>query len=307
MKVKRSIFLLCDTAVISLPLSAYLFNQTSQQMQKVAFAEQFKPGDKVVIKAGYNGKLYTEFVGFVRRLNLKSPLEIECEDWTYPLRSINIKRSWRAVKLKDLLGYLADQCGFTLSSHIVDITIVNFVANNCTALFILQELKDKYGLTIYFNQDNTLFAGLAYTEGVNTSVKLVIGKNVKKADDLKYQNADDVKLRVKAISLDENGSKIEAEIGTKDGELRTLHFYDINSKAELEKLAKTELERYKYSGYRGKINCLLAPYFQPGEAAELVDPDFTVRGGRYFIEDTTMTYGMNGATRTGTLGIKLNV
>lgn len=305
-KIKRSVFALVDTAVLKLPLTAFM-RVANNKLEQVKLAEQFKVGQTIVIKLGYNGKYAQEYVGFINRINLKNPLELECEDWTYPLKYISIIKSWGKTTVKEILQYLSGQCKFTLSTDIPDITIVNFIANNKTCLWVLQELKDKYGLTIYFNQDNTLYAGLAYTQNISKSVKLVNGHNVIKADDLKWQAKEDVHLKVKAISVFRNGSKIEAEIGDKDGEIRTLYFYDILDKTQLEKLATAEIKRYKYSGYRGTINCFLMPYCEAGYAALLTDPLFTERGGNYFIESTEVDFGMHGGRRKLTIGIRLDV
>ncbi len=302
--IKRSVFTLGDTAVVKLPLTAYE-RISNDKLQQVQLKDKFKVGDKIIIKLGYNGELVTEFVGFVNRLNLKAPLELECEDWSFPLKSINITKSWKKASINEILKYLAETCKFALSPDIPEISIINFPAHNKTALWVLQELKDKYGLTIFLNQDNTLYCGLAYTKNVGKSVKLINGRNIIKADDLKWQNKEDVKLRVKAISMDRNGSKLEAVTEGNDGELRTLYFYDVHKESQLMEMAKTELERYKYNGYRGVVNCFLKPYSEPGYAAELTDPLFPVRGGRYFIESTEVNFGMNGGRRKVTIGIKL--
>ncbi|MCX6232613.1 MAG: hypothetical protein NTZ33_13840 [Bacteroidetes bacterium] len=304
-KIKHSVFTLGDTAIVKLPLTAYE-RISNDKLQQVTLSEKIKAGQSIVIKLGYNGELVQEFVGFVNRVNLKAPLELECEDWIYPLKSINVTKSWGKASINEILKYLAELCKFTLSKDIPEISVINFVAHNKTALWVLQELKDKYGLTIYFNQDNTLYAGLAYTKNVGKTVKLVNGRNVIKADDLKWQNKEDVKLKIKAISMDRDGSKIEATIGDSSGEIRTLYFYDVHDKSQLEKLARTEIDRYKYDGYRGTINCFLKPYSEPGMAAELTDPLFPVRGGRYFIESTEVDFGMSGGRRKLTIGIKLN-
>ncbi len=304
-KIKRSVFALVDTAVVKLPLTAFM-RLANNKLEQVQLKEKFKVGQTITIKLGYNGEYIQEFVGFISRLNFKTPLEIECEDWTYPLKSISITKSCGKTTVKDILQYLSLQCNFKLSSDIPDITIVNFIANNKTCLWVLQELKDKYGLTIYFNQDNTIYCGLAYTKNISKSVKLVNGHNVIKADDLKWQNAEDVKLQVKAISMQRSGTKIEATIGDKSGEIRTLYFYDVTDIKQLQTLAETEIKRYKYSGYRGTINCFLKPYSEPGYAADLTDPLFRDRGGIYFTESTEVEFGMNGGRRKLSIGIKLD-
>jgi len=303
--IKRTIFAIGDTATIKLPLSAYMRNATTQQLEKVRTSDKFKVGDKVEISLGYNGLLNIEFIGYVRRLNLKMPLEIECEDYTWPLRTVNIKQSWKSATLKQILEYIGTQAGFELLDGTVDVTITNFLVNNQTALWALQKIKDTYGLTLYFTQDGKLYAGLAYTRS-SGEVKLTTGRNVIKSDDLKWVNADDVKLKIKAVSMERNGSRIEAELGDEDGEIRTLYFYDVHNRAQLEKLAEAEIGKYKYTGYRGSVNCFLWPYAEPTMTAILSDVQFPERSGSYFVESTEVKYGLSGARRKITLGIKLS-
>lgn len=302
--IKRSIFQVGDTAVIKLPLSAFMKNEKGD-LQKVQTSQKIKVGDKITIKLGYNPDLVTEFVGFVKRLNLKMPIEIECEDWTYPLRTVNIKQAWKKASLEEILKYVGGLAKFELLAGTPDVTITNFVANNVTALWVLQQLKDKYGMTLYFTQDNKLYAGLAYTRKTG-DVYLTTGKNVIKTDDLKWVNADDVKLKIKAISMEKNGSRIEAELGDTDGEIRTLYFYDVHDKEQLKTLAEAEIGKYKYTGYRGSVNCFLKPYAEPCMTAILSDTQFAERSGKYFIESTEVNFGLNGARRKIALGIKQN-
>ena len=296
-KIKRSVFALVDTAVVKLPLTAFM-RLNNNKLEQVQLKEKFKVGQTITIKLGYNGEYIQEFVGFISRLNFKTPLEIECEDWTYPLKYASCDQSFGVSSLKKILQYLTTMVSFNLSPDIPDITIV------------LQEIKDKYGLTIYFSQDNTLYAGLAYVQQtkIKSSVKLVNGHNVIKSDDLKWQDEKDVVIRVKAISMFRNGTKITVEFpaGQKDGELRTLYFYDILDKNQLQKLAQNELKRYKYSGYRGNISCFLKPYCEPGYKAILTDPLFKERGGNYFIESTEVDFGHSGGRRKLSIGIKLD-
>lgn len=302
--IKRSIFKVGSTAIIKLPLSAYIRNSRGA-LDPVKTSEKFKVGDKVVINLGYDGDLYNEFNGYVSRINPQIPLEVECEDWTYPLRRLNIKKSWKKATLVEILQFIADKAGFNLVSGLPDVTITNFIANDKTALWVLQELKDKYGITIYFSLSGYLYAGLAYINNLG-SVKLITGKNVIKSSDLKWVNADDVKLKIKAISMERSGSRIEAELGDSDGEIRTLYFYDVHSKDELKRLASAEIDKYKYNGYRGSVNCFLKPFVQPAMSVELSDMDFEDRSGKYYVESTEVTYGTNGGKRKIELGIKLN-
>lgn len=292
-----------DTAVITVPLSARL--RQSNQVAMVETAKQFVRGDKVEISLGYNGKLRTEFVGFVKQLNYKRPLEIECEDWIFPLRTISIHNSWKSVTLKDLLSYVAGKAGFTVMAGVPDITIEKFVSADKTALWILQEIKDKYGLALYFTKENELYYGLLYGKNAGT-VKYNFDLNVLDAGDLKWIDENDVKLKIKAVSFEKSGKRLEASIGDNNGEVRTLNFYDVKDKAQLEKLAKAEIEKYKYTGYRGNIKTFLEPFAEPCMTADITDPRFTDRSGKYYIETVETTFGQSGARRRVEIGIKLD-
>ncbi len=140
--IKRTIFSVGDTATIKIPLSAYIRNSTSGQLEKIKTSDRFKVGDPVEISLGYNGQLNKEFSGYVRRLNLDMPLEIECDDHTWPLKRVNIKQSWKSAFLKDILQYVANQAGFELLEGCPEVKITNFLVNDQTALWVLQKIKD---------------------------------------------------------------------------------------------------------------------------------------------------------------------
>ena len=81
-KVKRSLYDLMATATIKVPVTAVL-KHAGEPPTHIETAQAIKVGDKVEIKLGYDGSLNTEFIGYVKRLNYKVPLEIECEDEYY--------------------------------------------------------------------------------------------------------------------------------------------------------------------------------------------------------------------------------
>ena len=107
------------------------------------------------------------------------------------------------------------------------------------------------------------------------------------------------------IDYTRDGKKIEAEVGDKDGEIRTISLYNVADKASLEKLASAEMEKYKYSGYRGQLTSFLIPQITPCMNADLTDPTFPSRGGSYYVESVETRYGLGGGRRISTLGIKV--
>lgn len=299
-EIKRSIYNLAATAVIKVPVTAVL-KQTGKAPTYIETAEAVKVGDPVEIRLGYDGQMNTEFIGYVKRLNYKVPFEIECEDEYYKTRSINCVFSKKETSLKQCLSTVLP--GIKIASCI-DLTLKNFVVNNKPGNWLLGYLKKEYGLTVFFDVEGRLYAGKAH-DVQGDKVKYQLRFNVIKDDDLKFQLAADVRLKVKAICYYKDGTKIEGELGEEGGENKTLYYYDVKDAKELKMLAQEELKRYSFDGYRGKIETFLFPFALPGMVAVLDDPVYQERSGNYYIESVDVSFGTGGARRKVEIGIKV--
>lgn len=290
-----------SSAKIKIPTSARLNYANTNQTESVQTAKVFKRGDKVHIQLGYNGNLVSEFKGFIYKINLTTPLEIECEGYEFLLRQDCPTKTFASTTLKEVLNWLIAGTEISINGKIPDVNLTNFVIpKSLNKLDVLQQLKERYGITIYF-ADNVLYAGLDFIQYLGT-VKYKLGWNTVKEDELKYQYEDDVKLRIKAVLVKKDNTKLEAEVGDKDGQQRTLYFYNVSSKAELEKLALAEMKKYKFSGYTGKITTFLEPFAAPGMVAEIMDEKYNERGGKYEIRSVKTTFGQSGARRSVEIG-----
>lgn len=294
--IERSIFNLAATATIKVPVGAVLI-RGGVPPAKAETAQQINVGDPVTIALGYNGKLRTEFVGFVKLKNLKTPLEIECEDAFYRTRSVSVAHTGKTT-----LAELLAKCGVSVA-YAAPLTLADFPVDNKPASWVLGKLKTDYGLSIWFDMQGRLYASEPY-KVQGSGVKYSLRRNTINEDDLKFHRADDVKVRIKAICYMRDGRKVEATIGSGGGE-KTLYFYDVESEAELAALAAAELSRYSYDGYSGGIEAFLEPYAEPGMIATVVDKDYAERGGNYYIESTTVDYGTGGGRRKVELGLKI--
>lgn len=295
-RINRSVHDLMATAVIKVPVTAVLKQNDSKTY--IETAKAIKVGDQVVIELGYNGSLQREFTGYVKQLNLKTPLEIVCEDQFYTTRSRSITLSGT----QSLSSVLA-KCGLTVG-YSATLTLRNFVVANKPVSWVLGKLKSDYGLSIFFDMDGRIYAGEPY-KVIDKAVKYCFRYNVIKDDNLEYHRADDVKLKIKAVCVYRDGTKVEAQIGAKDGTEKTLYFYDVKDQKELAALAAAELKRYSYDGYSGSIETFLQPYAAPCMVASITDPVYSERDGNYYIESVETTYGMSGARRTITIGLKV--
>lgn len=296
-KIKRSIHELGATATIKVPVTAVLHSE-SEPPTYVETAQAIKVGDRVTVMLGYDGVKNVEFRGYVKLLNLKTPLEIVCEDEFYTTRSRKV-----TLQGKTTLHQILTDCGLRVG-YAVTLTLSSFQADNKPVAWVLAKLQTEYGLTIWFDLDGKVYASEPY-KVVGRDVKYRLRYNVISDDDLKYHRADDVKLKVKAVCIYKDGTKVEAEIGAKDGTEKKLYFYDVKEQNELAALAAAELRRYSFDGYSGKITTFLQPYAEPCMAAAIEDEVYNVRDGRYYIESTEVTYGTGGGRRTIEIGLKL--
>ena len=199
------------------------------------------------------------------------------------------------------MQYIIKDKKISLDGDIPTVNMINYVIPaKLTRLDALQQVKERYGLTIFF-VNNILYAGLDFVK-YKGNVIYSLGINTPKTDELKYQLADDIKLKVKAIQINKNNTKLEAEIGDKNGEQRTLYFYTAKSVADLKKLAENEIKKYKYTGYTGKITTFLEPYAACGMVAEIRDINYTERSGKYEIRSVKVDFGISGARRQVEIG-----
>ncbi len=299
-RIERSSRLIGDRATVELPLSFTLENK-----QQLTTEKAIHRGDKVLIQLGYDDNLQTEFAGYVSDVKARNEKTIiECEDNAFLLRKNIPNKAYRKTTLKEILNYVANHCGVELSGQIADVNFDRFILRNVSGLQVIKKLKDTYGLSAFFDYDGRLYVGLAYTYNTGT-VKYDLQKNVVKSN-LEFKRAEDIKLKVHAISVLKDNKRLEVEIGDADGDLRTLYFYNITSEAELRRLAQQEMDKLKYTGYRGTITGFGLPLARFGMSATIEDSNYPERAGVYYIESVKIDFGQNGFRRTVELGPRIS-
>lgn len=295
--VKRSVYTLGDTAIINLPVTAIL-KQAGQPAVKVETAETVKIGDKVEIKLGYDTRMRLEFVGYVKNINLRTPIEIECEDEFYQCRSRNVKTSGTIT-----LDALLKKCGLTVG-FCEALTLKNFTVPDKPVSSVLAKITTDYGLCIFFDLNGKVYA--CRPEKITSdTVKYECRRNVISDDDLQYQKRDDLKVQIKAICIKKDGTKIEAKKGTEGGIVKTRYYYDVTDLKELTTLVEMELDRDKSDSYTGSLTTFLEPYATPTMTANIVDPVYKERSGEYYIESVDTTFGTGGGRRKIEIGAKI--
>ncbi len=305
LSVDKSIDRVGSACTIRIPASAAMVYKDGSKTESAQTAKQFDRGDRISVWLGYNGRMSLEFEGFIYRVNYTTPVEIECEGFEYLLRNDLPTKTFANTTLKDVLNYTiasagAQYGGIVLTGDIPHVEMVDYVIPaNLNGIAALQQIKEHYGLTVYLD-GFWAYAGLDFVR-MSGEVKYSLGVNTPRADELKYQREEDVKLKVKAIQINKDNTKLEAEVGDPKGEQRTLYFYTAKSTEDLKRLAETELKKYKYSGYTGKLTTLLEPPAHPGMVAVIDDPKYD-RGGKYEIRSVVTTFGTGGAQRSVEIG-----
>jgi len=278
-----------DTATIKIP------NRFLKGKETIVAGSNnvFKRGDQVKIEIGYFDEMVTEFSGYVSKIKSGSPFEIDCEDAAFLLKQKTISKSWKSVSLKQLIGDIVDIPFETVSAE-----LGAFKVTRVNAVQILAELKKTYGLTSFI-RDGKLFVGVPYTGG-GKDHEFDFNKNIISSN-LEFVRSDDVKIKVNAISMNPDNTKTEVETGDADGDSRTLTFYNL-TQSELKSAADREIDRLKYSGWRGSFMAFGKPSVQHGDTVTLNDDRFPERNGKYFIEGVEKSFGVNGFRQNIKLG-----
>jgi hypothetical protein len=150
-----------------------------------------------------------------------------------------------------------------------------------------------------------LFVGLPYTEFETLEpVRYHFQRNiVANSDNLSYQKAEDMKVKVKAISILPNNKRIEVTVGDKEGEERTLHTYNEKDKDKLKIWAESQLDRLKYEGYTGDFMGYGVPYPKHSGAVSIYDDRYIERRNvSYVVDKVTTTWGKGGFRRKIEIG-----
>jgi len=311
-RIKRSIHSIVDTASIKLPAKAHLLQKDGNNTNEIITAQQFNAGDKVSIKLGYDGDLKEEFRGFVVQVSQDTPIEIECEGYSYQLKNKNVSGSWSKPKLKDLVDEIVK--GTDIKAEIVtgsDIDFVNMRADNKTAFEMLDIVLKATGGSIdaWFIEPDKLKVGLVY---------------VPSGDELKYVlQQPHVKYRIRYNALQSNDLKVKAPLpvtivvknaenkrdrNTNTGTDEKIKNYVLNhmSKEALGKIKDTLKLKQSYKGYEGKLTGFLKPLCFPGDTVFITDSRYKDRDGDYLVESVEVTFGANGARRIVEVGPKLS-
>ena len=273
---------LTQTCTLTLPKRVKWDGQTTLPLKR---------GDKVEVWLGYDGQLTEVFAGYIRNIQPKNPVVIECEDEMYRLKLLKAQPlAYKSVTLDKLL---ADQQTGCTVEVMGEQRIGQYRVTAQTVAGALQDLADQ-GIRSFFRLADgkpVLTCGVMFDRTEATEHVLRTGVNIVSDRQLQQQSAEAMRLRVKVVSMQPNGKSITAEVGDEDGELRTLHCYG-KTKAEAEAWAKQELTRLKVDGLTGSVTTFGQRHIGLLDTVAIVIDG--KRMGRYQVKANTITFGLSG-------------
>ncbi len=314
-EVNNSIDTIGGTAKITLPR-----NWMRSDGKKLL--DLISTGDPVTIHLGYNGKLKTEFNGYIAHIGDTTPLVLECDDAWYKFKHADhITKSFKLVSLKELLqfifpGYDVQCMDFTFSG--------GYIIRDVTPYTVVKKIKDEVGscakldedaktISCFWPYDFQGFKKHTYVFGTRDGTHLNalrdrrLAPNIA-ANGLKFVKKDDRKLQITGKARQKNGTVITATVGSKDddAEKRTMNFgSDVKTESELKSRIETELKNKSFDGYEGTITGFGTPQTMPGDVLELIDPERPARNGAYLIKRVKVTFSQSGFRRENELSYKI--
>lgn len=259
-------------------------------------------GDSVTISLGYDDDLQTAFVGYVRDVGFQTPVVITCEDEMFMLKQMPaVKKSYRSVNLETLLR---DQ-GITQRLNVMgEQSLGAYRVTADTVASLLGKLSEQ-GIRSFFRCENgtpVLYCGVLFERDNTPSQVFKTGLNIISDSDLKQQKAENMRLRVKAVSLMPDNKKIKVEVGDSDGEHRTLHTYN-KTGSELKAWAEQEVKRLKRDGLTGSFTTFGYRLVDPLDAIGMVIDGNQM--GVYQVKKLVVKYGDSGFRQTIDLGLRV--
>lgn len=261
-------------------------------------------GDAIKVWLGYDDNLQLAFQGFVRDVGFKTPCVLTCEDDMFKLKQAKTqKKAYKSVTIEQLLK--DQQTGYTVNV-MGEQALGAYRVTADTVAALLGHLHEN-GIRSFFRyEDGTpvLYCGVLFERGATVSQVFSTGINIISDRSLEQQKAEDMRLRVKVVSLQaDNKKKIKVEVGDADGEHRTLHCYG-KTEAEAKAWGEQEIKRLKRDGLTGSLTTF---------GYKLVDLLDTVgvkidgnKMGTYQVKKNKIKFGTGGFRQELTLGQRVS-
>ena len=260
-----------------------------------------KRGDSVKVWTGYGDSLELSFVGYVRSVSVKTPVVLTCEDEMFQLKQkACTKKAYKSVTLETLLK---DQ-GLSGVKVFGEQALGQFRVTDETVAALLGRLQDS-GIRSFYRYENgspVLYCGVICERDTQPSQVCATGLNIINDSNLEQQQAENIRLHVKAVSIMPDNKKIKVEVGDADGERRTLHTYN-KTESELKAWAEQEIKRLKVDGLTGSFTTFGYKLVDKLDAVGIkIDGN---KMGVYQVKKNVVKFGTNGYRQEITLGMRV--
>ncbi len=302
-EIEKNVNNLSATGKVELPLRGMLTGEKGRE--KIMVDDRIKTGDTIKIEAGYKEHLiHVIFEGYITNIDPSDSVKITVEDAVYLLRKNPVLIDKKDITVKELCSLLLPNSGgLSLSLNIVNakIDVFKYKGNAAGAL---AKLKETMGLTCYFD-GKELFAG---GKQMNTKGKInaIYGRNIFK-NQTSYQYADANPLQVTVVGKKESGEEIKVVEGIEGGSTMTFYKYNVTDKEALKTMAKEELARYSFNGFKGSVELWFIPFSEPGGSVNYKNENYKQETtGSYFNEGVNYSFSTNnGLKQNVKMGAKL--
>ncbi|MBK7097908.1 MAG: hypothetical protein IPH58_05595 [Sphingobacteriales bacterium] len=301
-EIKKSVHQIIQTAVVEIPASALMHN--NDKKERINVADKIKEGDAISISFGYDYKNNNEFAGFIRKIDKKIPITLTCEDAMSLFRKVSIKKTYNC-SLKEVLDNLADEvnkaknAGITVDNEVPDIPVPNFIVDNKSALWVLQQLKDWYPMISIRLNGNRLLCRMLYSAKADHKVKYAInGPRCNTVDVGQLEYITEIKsVKVVLEMTKANGKVVKMEYGDSNAEeVVTRQVKKEMSADVLKQIADCEMIKHSYTGFKGSFTTMLTPYIELDTVASIEDPQFG-RNGNVYIGTVVTSFSTTGGGR----------
>lgn len=285
-----------DRGSLTLPRNVRFFD-------KNRIYDVFRRGDQVTVYFGYDGNNFKEFEGYIATVSADIPIVIHFEDEMFMVRKIPVNFSSANISLEACLKAIIP--GYEIDA--LEKVQLGAVKLSKTAVGpALEKLQSDWGLYTYM-RGKTVVCGKYYAdESMFPAVDFNLERNCVSTS-LNYKKKEDISLKIKVVSTLRNGTKIEVDnIGDKDGNERQLSFYNIEIKAELERLGKLEYQKYKVDKFDGNFTAFGIPAVRHGLKVIMTSNLYDDRSGTYYIEKVVKRFTAAGIRQEITLGDKVS-
>lgn len=279
------------------------------------------------------------FKGYISEVTSKKPIQLKCEDNMWLLKQLPAKpQVWKGT-VEDLFANLLAGTQFKVN-RLTQTTIGPFVIGNETVAQLLERLRKDAHLESYFRGDELRVGSKVYIDSEAIDHTFIFQQNII-SDDLMYKRKDDVVLSAVCISKFEDftGKKTkDGQAKTKkeqleiliywdkptqkfkyikkkkgeslpaavEGERRTLNYINITSENELFNKGVETLQKYFYTGFKGKFVTFGIPYVKQGDNVIIKDKILPERDGKYKVKGVNYSGGTGGHRQEIILDYKIS-